>query len=135
MIGAMANARRSFKVLAVLFGLLAISNAAKPLEVSGDAGFVFFGERLRGSPNAMVAPLFALYLAIYAYGLWSARKFALPMGVAYAVYVILNLVLFQMRMPADAHPSLAFSIAYSVVAIGVSSGAALLLWRHRHELA
>jgi hypothetical protein len=130
----MVNPRRSFKILAVLFGLLAVSNAAKPLEGSGDVGFVFFGERLTGTPNAIVAPLFALYLAVYAYGLWNARRFALPMATAYAAYVIVNLVMFQLRMPETAHPGIAFSLAYTIVAVGVSSGAVYLLRRHRGEL-
>jgi hypothetical protein len=37
-------------------------------------------------------------------------------------------------MPQDAHPGLAFSLVYAIVAIGVSSGAAYLLLRHRDEL-
>jgi hypothetical protein len=125
---------RVFKVLAVLFALLAISNATKPLEMSGEVGFVLFGQRLKGTANAVAAPLFALYLAVYAYGLWNKRRFALPMGIAYAVYVVLNLVLFSMRMPESAQGSMAFSLTYTIVAVGVSSGAAYLLVRRRDEL-
>ncbi len=131
----MAGAGRSFKFFAVLFGLLAISNAAKPFELSGDAGFVFFGKRLSGTPNAVLGPLFGLCLAVYAFGLWNKRAFALPLGVAYAAYVVANLVLFQYRMPASAQPGIAFALVYTAVAIGVSAGAAYLLVRHRDELS
>jgi len=125
----------AFKVLAVLFGILAVSNFSKPLELSSQAGFVLFGERLSGASNAIAGPIFGALLAAYAYGIWTKRSWALPLGGAYAAYVIINLVLFQMRMPASASPGVAFGIVYAVVAIGVSAGAAMFLARHRDELS
>ena len=54
-------------VLAVLMGLLALSNFAKPLgqtmQPESDAGFVFLGHRLHGLANAIMGPLFGLLLA------------------------------------------------------------------------
>lgn len=128
------SARSALKVFAVLFCLLAVSNLLKPLQLSGEVGFVLFGERLTGVANTIAGPLFGIYLIIYAYGIWAKRRFALGMGVAYAIYVLLNLVLWQFRKPEGAEASFAFSFVYAVVAIGVSWGAALLLMRSREEL-
>src|SRR5213594_194568 len=90
-------------VLALLFGLLALSDLAKPLEASLGGGlrpgFVLFGHRLSGTMNAVVGPLFGLYLLVYAAGIWHMRRWALPMGAVYAAYVIANLLLFTVRDP------------------------------------
>ena len=128
------NARIALKVCAVLFGLLAISNLSKPLEMGGDVGFVLFGQRLGGTANMVAGPLFGLYLAAYALGIWNLKTYALPMGVVYAAYVLVNLVLWNFRMPPEAHTSLAFGLAYSTIAIGVSAGSAYLLSRNRDLL-
>ena len=74
--------------------MLAVSNLLKPLELNPSHGFVFFGHRLQGTANVIAGPLFGLYLAAYAAGIWGLRRWALPMGVAYAGYVIANLLSF-----------------------------------------
>src|SRR5262245_7464838 len=132
----MAKASRgtALTVAAVLFGLLAVSNLMKPLQIGSQTGFVLFGKRLSGLANTIFGPLFGLYLAIYATGIWGMRRRALPMGVVYAIYVVLNLILFTVRMPQQSG-TLLFGLVYMTVAIGVSSGAAWLLWRQRDELA
>ncbi|MEW6272232.1 MAG: hypothetical protein AB1689_23360 [Thermodesulfobacteriota bacterium] len=119
-------------IFAILFVLLGISNAMKPLEASEQQGFVLFGQRLSGTPNQIAGPLFALYLWGYALGIWRMRRWALPMGVAYAVYVVLNLALYTAT--SDEVPAWPFMLGYAVVAIGVSGGAAYLLWQRREEL-
>jgi len=122
-------------VFALLFGLLAVSNFMKPLAGKpGEVGFVFFGQRLAGTPNAIIGPLFGLFLLVYAVGVWRMRRYALPMGVAYAAYVIVNLVLFNVRDPNPNRQGLLFGVLYSLVAIGVSGGAAYLLARRRATL-
>jgi len=122
-------------VFALLFGLLAISNFMKPLAGKpGEVGFVFFGQRLAGTPNAIIGPLFGLFLLVYAVGVWRMRRYALPMGIAYAAYVIVNLVLFNARDPNPNRQGILFGVVYSLVAIGVSSGAAYLLARRRATL-
>ena len=122
-------------VFALLFGLLAVSNFMKPLAGKpGEVGFVFFGQRLAGTPNAIIGPLFGLYLLVYAVGTWRMRRYALPMGIAYAAYVIVNLVLFNARDPNPNRQGILFGVVYSLVAIGVSSGAAYLLARRRATL-
>ncbi len=98
---------------------------------------MLFGQRLTGVANAIAAPLFGLYLLVYALGIWRMRRYALPMAYAYAAYVILNLVLFNFfgAKPADAGIGYAiFGIVYAAVAIGVSSGAAYLLSQQKAAL-
>lgn len=87
-------------IFAVLFGLLAISNFLKPIEVlghSGTPGFVFLGTRTSGIANDILGPLFGLILAVYARGIWRMKKYALPLSYAYAAYVVLNLILFAIK--------------------------------------
>lgn len=124
-------------VFAVLFALLALSNLLKPLQLGGgETGFVLFGRRLAGTANAVVGPLFGIFLAIYAAGIWGMRRYALPMAWLYAAYVAVNLTLFTLRNPVPPGPGYAlFGIVYSAVALGVSFGAAWVLSRRRAALA
>ena len=123
-------------VAAVLFGLLAVSNLLKPLEHLPVARL-----RLLRAPaaaaiaNAIAGPLFGLYLAAYAAGIWGLRRWALPMGVAYAGYVIANLLAFWAWGPVEQGPGARlFGLAYMIVAIGVSAGTAWLLPQRRADL-
>ena len=85
---------------AVLFAILAISDFLKPLRLEGgDTGLVFFGTRLGGVPNTILGPLFGIFLLVYAAGIWRMRRYALPMGYAYAAYVVINLVMFSAKNP------------------------------------
>ena len=129
---------RALSIVAMLLVLLAVSNFMKPLHMSEDQGFVFFGKRLAGTPNAVAGFVFGVYLLVYAAGIWGMRRFALPMAWLYAGYVVLNLVLFGFRTPQPASPTGAqqvFGVAYAIVAIGVSVGTARMLSRRRAELA
>jgi len=125
-------------VLALLFGLLAFSDLTKPLQASLGAGlrpgFVLFGHRLSGTGNAVVGPLFGLYLLVYAAGIWRMRRWALPVGTVYAVYVIVNLTLFMVRDPEPMREGVLFGAIYAVVAIGVSWGAVWVLSQRRAAL-
>ena len=79
----MAQAERgqALTTFAILFGLLAISNLLKPFQFGGEqTGFVFFGSRLSGAPNAIIGPVFGIFLAVYAYAIWNMRRFAIPMA-------------------------------------------------------
>ena len=130
-----ANHSQTFKVFAVLFALLAVSNLLKPFQL-GDAGLVFFGRKLTGTANMIAGPLFGLYLLVYAFGLWNLKRFALPMGHAYATYVVLNLILFTAKnTPPPGVGYMIFGIVYSLVAVGVSVGAAYLLTKYKAELS
>jgi len=125
-------------VFAILFALLAISNFLKPLQLlGGETGFVLFGIRLTGLANTIFGPLFGAYLALYAWGIWMLRRFALPMGHFYATYVVLNLAMFSLVAPKPADAGAGYQIfilLYAVIAIGVSVSAAVLLTRRKAEL-
>lgn len=120
-------------VCAILFALLGLSNASKPLEASATHGFVLLGHRLSGMPNLIAGPAFALLLWAYAAGIWGMKRWALPLGCVYAGYVIVNLIAFVSISP-DVPPLLGM-LVYAAIAIGVSSGAAYLLYVRRNELA
>jgi hypothetical protein len=132
------EARRgpALTTFAVLFAVLAVSNLLKPLQLGGaQTGFVLLGRRLSGSANAVAGPLFGAFLLVYAAGIWRMRRFALGMAYAYAAYVIVNLVLFNLRNVQPSGPGyLVFGIVYVAVAVGVSSGAAYLLARRKPQL-
>ena len=123
---------RSF---ALLFALMALSNLLKPFAYTDTVGFVLFGQRLTGLPNVVAALAFAAFLATYAQSIWAERRRALPLGVAYALYVMANLVLWNFRKPEGTVTPLVFMLPYLVSAIGVSSGAAYLLWKQRARFA
>jgi uncharacterized membrane protein (DUF2068 family) len=120
---------------AVLFALLAISNLLKPFHLDPNAGFVFLGVKTHGIANAILDPAFGVLLAAYVLGIWRMRRWALPIACVYATYVILNLSLYSIRnagSPEQQPP--AFMVGYIVVSVGVSAGAAALLYRRRDEL-
>ena len=124
-------------VAAMLFGILAISNLSKPLEIGPTTGFVLLGKRLSGTPNLIAGPIFGVVLAAYAYGIWTMRRWAIPLGGLYALYVILNLVLFPFRTtppPGAGAGWQLFGLVYSAVAIGISGGAWWTLSKRRDEL-
>jgi hypothetical protein len=79
------------KLLAVLIALRALTNFAKPFR----GAFVIFGRLMHGGlATTVVAPLVGVAMLVYAYGLWNARPWALPLAVVYAVWATLNVVLF-----------------------------------------
>ena len=92
-------------------------------------------ELIECAANAVAGPLFGAFLLAYAWGIWGMRRFALPMGILYAVYVVVNLITFRLWGPIEPGAGYAlFALAYAAVAIGVSSGAAWALVRSRHQL-
>ena len=95
----MAQAERGtiLTVFAVLFAILAISNLMKPLQINEETGFVLFGSRLSGMPNVIAGIVAGLYLLVYAYGIWNMKRFVVGLAHAYALYVIVNLLLFMYR--------------------------------------
>ncbi len=123
-------------IFAIGLALMAISNLLKPLKMSPNVGFVFLGTKLSGMPNAIVAPMFGILLALLAYGIWTMKRFALPIAYFYAAYVIINLMMFTIRTYRTSDmPPLGFWLIYIAIAVGVSSGAAILLTRRQAELA
>ena len=125
--------------LTIAMGLMAASNLWKPMAQhfapQSTAGFVFFGHRLHGAANAVVGPAFGVLLAAYAYGVGTRRRFVVPLAIAYAVYVPINLVLFTLNPPPGSELPLLFMLLYALVAVGISGGGALYLYRNRARLA
>ena len=128
---------RVLTTLAVLMGIMAISDFFKPIgqtmSPDSSAGFVFFGNRLHGVANAIIGPLFGCLLAAYAYGVWTMKRWVVPIALAYAAYVPVNLVLFAMD-PAPGSGGPVFGAIYAIVAIAVSGGGAWYLYTHRDQL-
>ena len=122
-------------ILAIGLALMALSDFSKPLKMSPAVGFVFLGMKLSGIANVVVAPIFGAMLAALAYGIFTMRRFALPLAYFYAGYVILNLMLFTVRNYGTSNmPPLGFWMLYILVAVGVSSGAAVMLTHRKAEL-
>ena len=93
----MADSRRggALTILAILFAILAMSDILKPFHLEGaTTGLVFFGKRLSGTPDAILAPILGIILLSYAAGIWRMRRYAMYLGYAYAIYVTANLVLY-----------------------------------------
>ena len=79
-------------------------------------------------------PAFGLLLLFYAFGIWRMRSWAFPIGLAYAVHVILNLSLYCIRNAGSpVMPPPLFMFGYIVVAVGISLGSALSLYRRREN--
>jgi hypothetical protein len=120
---------------AILFLILAISNFSKPFHLSPDAGLVFFGVKTHGIANKILGPVFGLLLVIYAVGIWRMRRWVLPIAGGYAAYVIVNLLLYTIRHAGSANePPRLFMLGYIAIAIGVSAGSAILLYRRQSAL-
>jgi hypothetical protein len=122
-------------LFAIAFGLLAISNLTKPFSHDPHAGLVFFGTKLTGTADLIIAPLFAALLAIYAIGIWRMKRYARPMSYAYAAYVFINMLLFVMKHDRRDTGGLPFIVMYATIALGVSIGSAIVLTLRREELS
>jgi len=124
--------------MAVLLGLLAVSNCTKAFQHLHDPkvlGIVVFGTRFESVlANAILGPLMGLVVGAYAYGLWRLRPWVTPLSIAYAFYVPVNLVLFWWAQTSPEIPPLGFILGYLVFALGGSLGTALYLAYHQDKL-
>lgn len=125
-------------VVAILFAVLAVSNASKALQHLRDPshlGIVILGVRFESfASNLLLGPLLGAVLAAYAYGLWTLSPWVAPLSVVYAFYVPLNLVLFWYRQVDPVIPPLGFILGYLAIAFTGSIGTALYLAYHRDKL-
>lgn len=124
-------------VMAVVFAILALSNATKALQFIANPllGIVIFGVRFDTfASNLILGPVMGAVLAAYAYGVWTMRRWVLPLSMAYAFFVPLNLVLFWYRQTGPEIPPLLSIVSYLAVALGGSIGTALYLTFHRDRL-
>ena len=132
----MTNPRpdRVFRALAICFWLLAISNFSKPFQLTEHSGFVLFGNRLTGGDGVLWSLVFGIYLVIYGLGLWYMKRIVIGMAHAYALYVVVNLFLYWSNNPPPSGADVVLAVMYSLIAVGVSLGSAVLLSMHRKEL-
>ncbi|HYL59233.1 MAG TPA: hypothetical protein VEU51_10205 [Candidatus Acidoferrales bacterium] len=121
-------------IFAILFGLLAVSNFLKPVLANAQTGFVFLGTRTSGLENAILGPLFGLILVAYAAGIWRMKKYAMPLGDVYFVYVLLNSILFNLKNAEASGGSALVRLLLLAVGLGVPLASALILTRRRAEL-
>ena len=124
--------------MAVLFGLLTISNLTKALQYARDpavGGIVIFGVRAESfATNLVLGPLMAIVVGAYAYGLWKQRPWVAPLSIFYAFFVPVNLVLFWYRNLGPELPPLGFILVYLAIALTGSIGTALYLAYHPEKL-
>ena len=125
--------------MAILFGLLALSNASKALQWLRNpalGGIVLLGRRIEGVvPNLLLGGLLAAFRTAYALALWRRSTGAIPLSIAYALWVPLNLALFWYFKTGTEVPPVAVIAGYFAVAIGGSVGSALWVAYHREEFA
>jgi hypothetical protein len=121
------NVATMLRVLAVLFAGRGAMNLLKRFGTG--SGFVFFGHLL--PPHTPLAPLVGLAMIAYAWGLWTRAAWAVPLGVAYAVFATANLLLFPAFTPMPERiPMWAYAI-YVVGGMALSWGSVWLLRRAR----
>ena len=123
----------TLRVFAALIAVRALTNIFKPFG-AGNA-FVFFGQKLTSPPGMWLAALVGVLMLVYAWGAWSLRRWSLPMAVAYALFVALNIPLFVVFNGMPERGFRVVGLLFLLIGVGVTSGAAYLLWAHRNELA
>jgi hypothetical protein len=125
--------------MAVLFGVLSLSNFTKPLQHVRDPktlGIVVFGVRYESiAANVILGAVMGIVLGSYAYGVWNLRRWVAPLSVVYAFYVPVNLVLFWYFQTGPDIPPLGFMLVYLAFALTGSIGTAFYLAYHRDLLA
>ncbi|MDE0342570.1 MAG: hypothetical protein OXK82_05270, partial [Deltaproteobacteria bacterium] len=62
------------------------------------------------------------------------KRIVIGMAHAYALYVVVNLFLYWSRNPPPSGADVVLAVMYSLVAVGVSLGSAVLLSMHRRNL-
>jgi hypothetical protein len=116
------------RLCAVLIGLRGVVNLFKSLG-AGNA-MVAFGYTL--PPDSLLAPLIGVAMIALAIGLWTRRRWALPLAVGYAVFASLNIILFP--LVSGLHPPVTGGryVAFAFGGLIIVWGAVALL---RRELA
>jgi len=125
--------------MAVLFGVLSLSNFTKALQHARDPrtlGIVVFGVRYESiAANVILGAVMGIVLGAYAYGVWNLKRWVAPLSVVYAFYVPVNLALFWYFQTGPDIPPLGFILVYLAFAVTGSIGTALYLAYHRDLLA
>jgi hypothetical protein len=96
---------------------------------------VVLGHKFQGvRHNLVLGPIFGLVLFAYAFGIWNLRAWVLPLSIAYAFYVPVNMVLFW-SMHQLPPPALGFIVVYLFLSLTGSVGTAIYLAYHRERLS
>jgi hypothetical protein len=111
------------RILAALIALRGVTNFGKPF--GAGTGLVVFGRLMHGMWSTVVAPLLGVAILVYAWALWQARPSALPLGVVYAIWSTVNVLLFPVFevMPPSVTPG-----RYAVFAVAGIVGPWLAVW-------
>jgi hypothetical protein len=117
-------------IFALLFAFVAITDFLKPFHLFPNDGFVFLGTELTGAANAVVAPLAGIIILLCAYGIFTMRKFALPIAYIFVLSVMLNMVLYTIKN----HATRPLPIANVIVGLGVPLALGIILHRRRADL-
>ena len=119
--------RTALRLLAALIAFRAVGNFLKRFGTG--SGLVVLGHLL--PPETPLAPLLGVAMWVYAYGLWTEAAWALPLGVAYAVFATANLLLFPVYtgLPPSITPWM--YAVYVVGGIAMCWGAVWVLYRVR----
>jgi hypothetical protein len=117
-------------IFALLFAFVAITDFLKPFHLFPNDGFVFLGTKLTGAANAVVAPLAGIIILVCAYGIFTMRKFALPIAYIFVLSVMLNMVLYTIKN----HATRPLPIANVIVGLGVPLALGIILHRRRADL-
>jgi len=119
------------RIIAVLLGLRGVGNILKSFGTG--SGIVVLGRLL--PPDGLVAPALGVYMILLAACLWTARAIALPLGLAYATLVTLNVVLFPFAtgLPPGVAPWM--YMVYAVAGAGTAWAAVWLLVTTRRARA
>ena len=123
-------------IVAILLLVGALSDFTKVFQHAhaDHLGLVILGHRFtRPLANIILGPLFGLFLASYAYGIWNMRAWVIPSALFYAFYVPVNEVLFwSLHYPGP--PTRGFIVFYLFVSLTSSIGAALVLAFRQRQL-
>jgi hypothetical protein len=135
--GAPSSRRGAFlTVIAILFVVLAASDFTKVFQHSRDPGLglVILGHRfVRSSANLVLGPMFGAFLLLYAYGIWTMKRWVIPISIFYAFYVPVNEVLFWSLHQLQP-PRIRFILFYLFVSLTGSIGTALYVAYHEDQL-
>jgi len=116
------------RLCAVLIGLRGVVNLFKSLG-AGNA-MIAFGYTL--PPDSLLAPIIGVAMIVLAFGLWTRRRWALPLAIGYAVFASLNIILFP--IVSGTHPPVtgARYLLFAIAGLAIVWGAVAFL---RRELA
>ena len=81
-----------------------------------------------------MGPLFGVLLVIFAYGIWTMRRYALPAAYIFTGWVIVNTVLYSHIYRSAPQPPLSSAILYTAIGIGVPLATAIILTRRQADL-